>query len=373
MSVEIRQVKTKKDLKTFIYLPEKIFSRNPKWIPPIYADLKNFLNPKKNPSFAFCDTIMILAYKSNGIYGRAMGIINHNYNKYHNVKTCRFAFYDSYNDKETAKALLEYIEKWGKEKGMDTIVGPMIFSNKDPQGFLVEGYDTEPTILTNHTPDFYIDLIENASFEKDVDYISFKIPTPKVLPELYKKIYNRIISRSDYKILEFNKTKEIKKYIKPIIKLMNNAYKELYSYEPQDEEDTLKLFKSYLKIINPHFVKVITKDDEIVSFFASIPNFTKGIKKAKGKLFPFGFLKIKREIKKSKQLILLLGCIDSKHQGRGLDVLMGYHMILSAQKYNFDYIDSHLELETNKKIHAEMKKMGGKIFKRFRIFKKTIK
>ncbi|MCD6112446.1 MAG: hypothetical protein J7J86_04160 [Bacteroidales bacterium] len=373
MSVEIRQVKTKKDLKEFIYLSEKIFSSNPKWIPPIYTNFKNSLNPKKNKSLSFCDTILILAYKNNDIYGRVMGIINHNYNKYHNVKTCRFAYYESYNDQETANALLEYIAKWGKEKGMDTIVGPMIFSNKDPQGFLVEGFDTEPSIFSNHTPEFYIKLIENASFQKDVDYISFKLPVPKVLPEFFQKIYNRIVTRSNYKVLEFNKTKDIKKYLKPIITLMNDSYKELYSYEPQDVEGTLKLFKSYLKIINPHFVKIITKNDKIVSFFIGVPNFTKGLKKAKGKLFPFGFLKIKREMKKSKQLVLLLGSIDRKHQGRGLDVLMGYHMILSAQKYNFDYIDSHLELETNKKVHAEMQKMGGEVFKRFRIFKKSIK
>ncbi len=174
--------------------------------------------------------------------------------------------------------------------------------------------------------------------------------------------------------MEFRKKKELKPWIKPVLELMNECYSgsDIYGYAPLDEEEMEALTKRYLPVVDPRFVKVVKRGDEIVAFIVGMPDMTEGIQKAKGRLFPFGFLKILRAAKKTKQLDLLLGAIREKYRGLGLDVLMGVKMIFSAYEAGLEVMDTHHEMETNVKVRAEMEKMGGKIYKKFRIYKKQL-
>jgi len=217
-------------------------------------------------------------------------------------------------------------------------------------------------------------MMERMGYAKDVDYFVYKLDVPKVFPEFYKKIYERVQRRGHFEIVEFRKKKELKPLIKPVLHLMNECYSggNIYGYTPLDEEEMEALAKRYLPVINPRFVKVVKKGDEIVSFIVGIPDMTEGIQKAKGRLFPFGFLKILRAAKKTKQLDLLLGAIKEKYRGRGLDVLMGVKMIQSAQEAGLELMDTHHEMETNVRVRAEMERMGGKIYKIFRVYQKQL-
>ena len=192
--------------------------------------------------------------------------------------------------------------------------------------------------------------------------------------EFYKKIYERGIRKGNFKVLEFQNKRELKPWIKPVLQLMNECYTEssIYGYAPLDEKEMNNLTKRYLPIINPRFVKVVTKDHEVVAFVVGIPDMTEGIQKAKGRLFPLGFLKILRAAKETNQLDLLLGAIKEKYRGVGLDVLMGVRMLTSAKEAGLEIMDTHHEMETNTRVRAEMEKMGGKIYKRYRVFQKYL-
>ena len=374
MNISIREVKTRKDLRTFIFLPEKIHAGHANWVPPIYMDEWKYFNPKKNKAFSYSDTVILLAFRGEEAVGRIMGIINRRYNELRNEKTARFGYLEAREDEEVVRTLLSHVEDWARKKGMTKIVGPYGFSDQDPEGFLIEGFENRATIATYYNFEWMPLFVEKKGYEKDVDYFVYKIELPKEMPEFYKKIYERVLRRGSFEVFEFRKRKELKPWIKPILHLMNECYSasNIYGYTPLDEEEMEALAKRYLPIIDPRFVKVVKRGDELVSFVIGIPDMTEGIQKARGHLFPFGFLKILRAAKKTRQLDLLLGAIKEKYRGLGLDVLMGVKVILSAHEAGLDMVDTHHEMESNVKVRAEMEKMGGKRYKRFRVYKKKL-
>lgn len=374
MAIEVKAIRSRKDLKTFIFLPEKIHAGHANWVHPIYMDDWKFFDPKKNKAFGYCDTIMLLAFKDGACVGRGMGIINARYNEHRNEKTARFGYLETYEDQEVVHALLARIEDWARAKGMTRIVGPYGFSDQDPEGFLVEGFDHRATIATYYNFPWMPKLVENEGYVKDIDYFVYKIDIPKEMPEFYTKIYERAEKKGVFEVLEFKSKKQIKPWIRPVLSLMNETYMQnnIYGYAPLDEKEMDELAKRYLPVLNPNFVKAITKDGEIVAFIIGMPDMSGGIQKARGRLFPFGLIYILRAAKKTKQLDLLLGAVKDKYRGQGLDVVMGVKMIQSALDAGYEVMDTHHEMETNVKVRGEMERMGGKIYKKFRVLQKAL-
>jgi hypothetical protein len=374
MSLEVREVKTRKDLKAFIYLPEKIHAQQRNWVPPIYYDEWKYFDPKKNKAFSYCQTILLLAFREKQLAGRAMGIINSRYNEYRKEKIARFGYLETWEDQEVVHSLLRRLEEWGRGRGMTRIVGPYGFSDQDPEGFLIEGFENRATIATYYNFEWMPKLVQNEGYTKDIDYYVYKLDVPKELPEFYKKIIERAQKKGTFTVIEFTKRKELKSWIRPVLGLMNECYTggEIYGFAPLDETEMDSLAKRYLPILNPRFIKVVVKDGEVGAFVVAMPDMTEGIQRAKGRLFPFGFLKILRASRKTKQLDLLLGAVREKYRGMGLDVLMGSKILVSAQEAGFEFMDSHHEMETNVKVRGEMEKMGGKVYKRFRVYQKAL-
>lgn len=374
MNTEVREVAGRKDLKTFIYLPEKIHRGHANWVPPIYADEWTYFNPKKNKAFSYCRTLLLLACRGREMVGRVMGIINTRYNEHRNEKLARFGYLESLEDQEIVHALLSRVEEWARSLGMTRIIGPYGFSDQDPEGFLVEGFEHRATIATYYNFEWLPKMVENEGYTKDIDYFVYKIDIPSELPEYFKRIYERASRRGSFEVVEFRKRKDIKPWVRPILSLMNECYSgsNIYGFAPLDEKEMDALAKRYLPILDPRFVKMAVKDGEPVGFIIGMPDMTEGIQKARGRLFPFGFLKILRAARKTKQLDLLLGAIKDKYRGLGIDVLMGYAMIRSAQEAGMEFMDTHHEMETNLRVRAEMERMGGKIYKKYRVYQKNL-
>ena len=373
--IVIQEVNSKKELKKFIHLPAAIHKNHSNWVPPIYMDEWEFFNSKKNKSFQSCDTILFLAYRGKEVVGRIMSIIHHKYNRDHNENHARFAFFETWNDEEVAAALLRKVETWAKEKGMDYMVGPLAFSDKDPQGFLIEGFDEPSVIASNCNFPYQVELLEKNSFAKEVDLVEYKINIPNPLPEFYLKIEERAIRMNQgLHVLEFTSRRKVKPYIHPVLKLLNLTFVEIFGFVPFTEDEMDDFANRYLFLINPRFIKVVVNNqNEVVAFVVGMSHIGDGIQKAKGYLFPFGIFKIFAAARKSNQLNLLLGGVDPAYRGKGLDVMMGVKMMQSATAQGKTIIDSHLEMENNIKVRREMEKMGGVVYKRFRVFGKELK
>jgi hypothetical protein len=333
-----------------------------------------YFNPVKNKTFAICDTSLLLAWKDGKPVGRIMGIINRRFNEHRKENIARFSCFETYEDPEVFRALVRKVEDWAKAKGMTRIIGPYGFSDQDPEGWIIEGFEHHATIATYYNFEWMPKWIEAEGYVKDVDYFVYKIPVPKELPDFYKKIYERIRRRGQFELVEFKSRKEIKPIVRPVLSLMNDCYvnSNIYGYHPLDEQEMDDLAKRYLPVLDPRFIKVVKKGDAFVSFVIGMPDMTAGIRKAKGRLLPFGLFYILRAAKKTKQLDLLLGGIRDDLRGLGLDVFMGFRMIESAQKAGFEFMDTHHELEANVKVRAEMVKMGGVLYKKYRVFTKNL-
>ena len=373
MAVEIIEVKSRKQLKRFIYLPAKIHKNHKNWVPPIYIDEWQYFNHRKNHSFSYCDTILLLAVRDNKPAGRIMGIINHKYNEAHNESDGRFCLIETYNEQDVAHALLKAVEDWARSKKMKRLIGPLGFSDKDPQGMLIEGFEQPMVIATNCNYPYQVTLIEEAGYTRHVDLVAYKIDTPDEIPDFYKRIYERGIKNNNIYIHDFTARRQLKPFIRPVLNLLNRLYIDIYAFSPLDEHEMDDLVRRYFSILNPRFIKVVAnKENEVIAFIIGMPDISQGIKSCKGHIFPFGLLKILYHQKKTRQLNLFLGGIHKDFQNLGIDAVMGVKMIEEAYKAGLKYIDSHLVLETNVKMRAEVERMGGKVYKRYRIFKKDV-
>lgn len=374
MDIRIYPVSTKKDLQNFIFLPAKIHKNHSNWVPPIYIDEWVFFNPKKNRSFNHCDTILLLASQNNEIVGRIMGIINHQHNKSRNLNHARFCFIETYDNIEVTKALLSEVENWAKLNGAEKIVGPLGFSDKDPQGLLIEGFNEPNVIASNCNFPYLPRLVENAGYSKEIDLVVYKLNVPDTIPEFYNRILDRTFrNNKDIRIIDFTSRKQIKPYIKPVLSLVNETFKDIYGFTPLDDQEMKEFATRYLPILNPRFIKVVLNSNkEVIAFIIAMPDISDGIRKSKGYIFPFGLFHIFKSQKRTKQLNLLLGAIKENYRNKGIDTLMGVKILEEAKKASLKYIDSHLELEDNVKVRAEMEKMGGVIYKKYRIFQKGL-
>ncbi|NOU20152.1 MAG: hypothetical protein HOO91_21565 [Bacteroidales bacterium] len=374
MDIKVYAVKTRSDLRKFIHLPAKIHKNHSNWTPPIYLDEWKFFNPKKNKTFNYCDTTLLLASQNGEVVGRIMGIINHKYNQAQNENNTRFCFLETYNSYEVAKALLESVEKWAKEKGTVKLVGPLGFSDKDPQGLLVEGYDQPNVIASNCNFKYLTEFVEQAGFEKEVDLVVYKVMVPDRIPDFYSRILERAQrNNKGLTVINFACQKQIKPYVKPVLSLVNESFKDIYGFAPLDEQEMNEFATRYLPVLDPRFIKVVVNEsNSVVAFILAMPDISEGIRKCKGHILPFGIFHIFKAQKQTQQLNLLLGAIKEHYRNKGIDTIMGVRMLEEAQKAGLKYIDSHLELENNLKMRAEMEKMGGVVYKKYRIFQKPL-
>ncbi len=373
MSVRLIPVTGKRELKRFIYLPEVLHQDHAMWMPNLYMDEWDYFDPKKNRAFGFCDTTLMLAERDGRPVGRVMGIINHRHNEAVKEKTARFALLESTEDQEVVHALLAHVEAWAKSKGMTKIIGPFGFNDQDPEGFQIEGFEHHPTIVTYYNFPWLIPMLEKERYGKETDYLVYKVPAPKAVPELMTKLAERA-ERRGYREVGLRRKGEVKQYIVPVLRLMNEAYQGIYGYSALDEQEMQDLAKKYLVFLDVRFLKIVVKGDEVVGFMIAMPDLHEAFVKSRGRLFPVGWYHLLRVLKrkKFKQLDLLLAGIKEEHRGKGIDMLFGREMTKAIMEAEVEILDSHHELETNTQVRAEMEKQGGQVYKKYRIFQKRL-
>ena len=269
---------------------------------------------------------------------------------------------------------MQTIEQWARSKGMTHLVGPLAFSDKDPQGFLVEGFGHPVSIATNCNFPWMVDFIGTSGFEKNIDLVVYRLMVPETLPPIVEKINERYARRSsDLKVLEFTSRRKVKPYIRPVLHLVNETFTSIYGFFPFSEKEMDAMANRYLYLINPRYIKIIVNQhNEVVAFVLGMADLSEGFIRSKGRLFPFGWIHLLWAAAKTRQLNLLLGAVRPDYQGRGLDMLMGARLLNSAKQTGKTIIDSHLEMETNYKVRAEMERMGGEVYKRYRIWIKAL-
>ncbi|MDO4763181.1 MAG: hypothetical protein Q4A00_02220 [Flavobacteriaceae bacterium] len=374
MSIKIKEVVSKSDFKTFIYLPEKIHQNHKNWVHPLYIDEEKFFNKDKNPAFKNNETIMLLAYENQEPVGRIMGIIPTDFNASNQVKTARFSYFECYERKDIFDALLKEVETWAREKGCNQIIGPMGFSDKEPQGFLTSGFEELHMPVTNHTFGYMKNYTLENAYTPYVELCQYEVPLTKDLPQTYEIFVQRVLRNHRIKIQEFTSTKEIKPFVKGVFELINSTYTDIYGFTKVSEEEANEFANRFLPLLNPKLIKILTNDEnKVIAFVIAMPNINEGIKKAKGRLFPFGWYHIFQSMRKSKRLVLLLGGVQNEMQNKGLDAILALKLISSALELGFTILDSHLIMKENAKMRGTIERIANyKMYKEYTIFSKPL-
>jgi hypothetical protein len=372
VGIAVIRVTTREQKHTFIDLPYSLHEKHPLWVPPIRMFEKHYIDPSRNHHLEYSDIALYLALLDGKPVGRIMGIVNRKLNQKWSVKEARFCNFESINDQGVSSRLLGAVESWARELDMDHVTGPLGFSNQDPQGFLIEGFEHRPSVNTVYNFEYVPGLIEGAGYRKKIDYLTYRIPIPEKVSPVIEKIAERIAQRGKLNLLEFEKTREAKRYLPVILRFMNEIYTNIYGFIPLSEKNIQKSVRTFTTILEPRFVKILTAEEDVVAFFFGIRDVTEGFRRANGRLFPFGFFQIKNAQKKAKRLDLLLGGIREDYRGKGLDTLLGIAMVRSARSLHMEHGDSHNIAETNKKMCAEMEKIGSTLYKRHRVYRKNV-
>lgn len=373
MAIVVKPVSNSKEMKQFIYLPRKIHRGHQGWVPPLWSDDARVLNPRRNPAHEYCDSIYALAWKDGEAVGRITGVINKRYNSHVNEAVARFGFLESPDDPAVTKALLEFVENWAKQKGMARVVGPMGFTEEDPEAFIIEGFDEIPNLATYQNLPYMLEHLKECGYDKEIDYMVYKLDIAAAMTDFYQRVFERVSRSKEFSLLEFTSKRQLKKYIQPIFNLMNATFMHLYGYSPLSEKEVESLAKRYMPLLDPRFIKaVVNTQDEVIGFIVAIPNLAEGIRKAGGHILPFGIFHILAAAKRSTKLDTYLGAIKEEYRSKGVDALLGYSLLRSARDAGFKILDSHHEMETNIKIRSTMERNGGVVYKKYRMFQKTL-
>ena len=375
MGIIIKKVSSKQVLKTFISFNYELYKNNPYSVPDLYDDMLNTFSQKKNAAFEFCEADYFLAYKDGKVAGRVAAIINHRANETWNKKEVRFGWIDFIDDMEVSSALLKQVEEWGKERGMEAMVGPLGFTDLDAEGMLIEGYDQLSTMSTIYNYPYYPVHMEKLGFEKEADWVEFKLMVPDKLPDKFVRISEIILQKYNLKIKKL-KRKEIKEknYGQKIFDLINEAYAPLYGFSKMTQGQINQYIKMYLPLIDLRMVSLVENEQgELVAVGISMPSLSKALQKAKGRMLPFGWYHLLKAlfIKKPKILDLLLVGVKPEYQSKGVNAIRVYDLVPIYQQMGFEYGESNPELEVNKKVQAQWSAFESVQHKRRRAFRKS--
>jgi GNAT superfamily N-acetyltransferase len=380
--IEIKKVESKKDMKTFIDFHYDLYEGNEYDVPNLFSDEMNTLSKDKNAAFEFCEAEYYLAYKDGKLAGRVAAIINHKANNKWGKKSVRFGWIDFIDDREVSKALLDAVEKYGREKGMEDVVGPLGFTDMDPEGMLVWGFDQLGTMPTIYNYAYYPEHIEALEgFEVDNKYVEFKIMVPDEVPEKYAKIAMMIEKRYNLHVRKLTKKDVFQGGMgQKIFDLINDTYKDLYGYSELSQKQIDQLIKSYLGFLDFNLITCIEDwtdgEHKLIGVGITMPSLAHALRKChRGRLLPFGWFHVLRAIKMHKTNIvdLLLIGILPEYRAKGANALLFADLIPWYQKYGIEWGETQVELETNAGVQGQWGALTPVMHKRRKCYKKIIK
>lgn len=377
MAVEIVKVTTKKQLKQFIRFNYELYKDNPYFVPELFEDTMGTLRKDRNAAFEFCDADYFLAYRDGKIVGRIAAIINPRANEKWGCKAARFGWVDFIDDNEVVDALFATAEAWARERGMTEIQGPLGFTDFDPEGMLIEGFDRMSTMATIYNHPYYPKHLERLGYVKDVDWVEFLFTVPDKKWEKAERVAAIVERKFGLHVVKAKSCSEIaKRYGDAIFDLCNESYSGLYGFSPLTPKQIKQFVKMYLPFADKRLLcLVVDKDDNLVALGISLFSLSDALRKAKGRMFPFGWWHMLKAlfIKQPKQLDFLLAAVKPEYQSKGAFALVFNELIGHYIEMGIKHIESNPELEHNKDMQNLWADFEKEQHKRRRAFKKELK
>jgi hypothetical protein len=381
-TITVSQVSTAKEMRAFVRFNYELYKNCPQAVPDLLEDTLETLDPNCNPAFRFCQAAFFLARRDGRIVGRVAAIINTRANERWGKQDVRFGWIDFIDDLEVSRALLDAVERWGSERGMERMVGPLGFTDLDPEGMLTEGFDQLSTMCTIYNYPYYPQHMVRLGLEKETGWVERKVFVPKKEHEANISKYFRVAEmakqRYGFRIHHFRNKQEIKKggYIQKLLGVINRAYADLYGYSELDNQQMEWYAKRFMLLLDRHFLTVVENaEGEIIGVGVCIPSMSRAVQKAKAKLFPFGWWYIAKELwfkRKHQILDMLLVGVLPEYQDKGANALFFADLIPATIRYGYEWAETHPQLEDNLPSQMQWKNLDCIIHKRRAVFEKKL-
>ena len=376
MNVTIKPVTSKKEMKQFICFNYELYKGSPYAVPELYSDVRDTLDPTKNAAFEFCEAQPFIALRNDKVVGRIVAIINHKANSAWGKKAVRFGWVDFIDNNEVVDALFAAVEQWGRERGMNEVHGPLGFTDFDPEGMLVEGFDRISTMVAIYNYPYYPQHMERMGYQKDTDWVEYMLTAPKELPEKHARITDIVKKRLGLKVVKYTSHRKLaRERGEAIFDLLNEAYAQLYGYSALSPKQVQQYIKTYLPLLDLRLVPIIVdKDDNLVGFGILLPSLAKAFQKAQGFMFPFGWWHLIKALKwnDTQTTEMMLVAVKPEYQGKGAVALIFADIIPVHYQLGYRYSESNPELETNTKVQAQWEYFERENHKRRRAYAKKL-
>ncbi|MBE6233828.1 MAG: N-acetyltransferase [Bacteroidales bacterium] len=376
MGIQIKTVSSRKELGIFARFGNKLYKGNKYYVPAMPMDDINTFDKNKNGAFEFCEAEYYLAYKDEELVGRVAAIINHKANEAWNVKQVRFGWFDFIDDIEVSSALLDAVTAFGKAHGMTDIAGPLGFTDFDPEGMLVEGFDRVSTMALIYNHPYYPEHMKKLGYVKETGWLEYRITLPDELPERHRRIANLVMERNKLKIVKKTRS-QIKKenYGEKLFELINKTYCVLYGYSLLSKKQIEQYVDVYLGLLDLRMVSFVENEKgELVAAGVSMPSLAEALQKCNGEIFPFGWYHLLKAMywKRPDTIDFLLIGVLPEYQNKGVNTLIFMDMLDNFHKLGFKYAETNANLETNTKVHQMWEAFEREQHKKRWVFAKEI-
>lgn len=373
--IKIVEVKSCKDRRDFVNFPLKLYKTCEFFVPPLYGD-EMALFKKKNAYSSTCESVFFLAKRGKEVVGRIQGILQYQSNEIRNEKRVRFTRFDSINEQEVANALFEALENWAREKGMDTVCGPLGYNDLEREGLLIEGFGEMSTFEEQYSYSYYPQLIENCGYEKEIDWLESQIRAPKQKNDMLKRVSERALEINKLHVVDpskYTKRQYIETYKEGVFECIDRCYSHLYGTVPMTEESKKQIVDQFVMILNPKYLIIICdENDRVVSFALCLPSIGEALQKSGGRLTIPALIRLFKAIKNPRVVDLALIGVLPEYQSSGINAVMLQGMVEKLENGEVDYFETNLNLETNKQVMAQWKYFDARQHKRRRAYKKGL-
>ena len=375
-TIEIREVRTKKERRLFVDFPNQFYKDNPYYVPSFYGDDLADWDPAKNPAFSYCEARAFLAYRDGKPVGRIGAILSHRANDKWGTRRMRFSQVDFIDDPAVSAALFGTVEAWAREKGCDEVHGPLGFSDLDREGMLVEGFDRRSMFITYYNHPYYNTHLEALGYAKDVDWIEHLLPISDENDPHYqrlKRISEAVLRKTGYHKVEVRRRSEYKPYIRKAFELVNIAYADLYGVVELDETQIERYADKFIPLISPDLCCLVVDDeDELMGFGVGAPSMADAMRKCGGKLFPTGWIDLLKALRSNDTVDCFLIAVRPELQRKGVNAVILEHQMIGCIRRGITQAETGPQLELNTKVHNQWKMFGLEPHKRRRCYIKQL-
>jgi hypothetical protein len=363
----------KKQVNEFLDLPFHIYKEIPQWVPPLRMDDRARLDPKRHPFYKHSQAAFLLVYDGAHALGRLAVLDNRHYNEANNEKAALFYLFECENDQASASALFEAAFAWARARGLEKMLGPKGFTVLEGFGLLVKGFQHRPAFEQPYNPAYYVDLVEAQGFKPDYDSVSGYIGSDLKFPPRISSLAERIAKRRGLHIARYRTRKDLRALVPKFKDLYNNALRTIGRNAPLTDEEANAMAKQLLWFSDPRLIKVVMKGDEPVGFILAYPDISAALQKTGGRLFPFGWITLLREFKRTDWLNINGAAMLPEYRGSGGTAILYNELFKSGTETGqFNHAEVVQILTENENMQRELENFGVDFYKVHRIYSRAL-